>query len=187
MNHRIKYPKLLLILCTIIFAAILFHEAKDYAPLHEFLLSSGYIGTFISGIFYAYGFTAAPATAILLVFAEQQNIFLACLIAGFGALISDLVIFLFVKHTLKNELNKLEHEQIIQDFEREEKKIFGKYYKHIFPAFAGFLIASPLPTEIGVAIMAHVKRISMKKFLLIAWILHTIGIFIVLSIGKILV
>jgi uncharacterized membrane protein YdjX (TVP38/TMEM64 family) len=186
MRHRIKYPKLLLIALTIIIAVILFHEARDYKPLHDFLLSIGYFGTFIGGIFYAYGFTAAPATAILLVLSEKQNIFLACLIAGSGALISDLLIFLFIKNTLKDELNKLEHEPIVKDFEHEERKIFGKYYMHIFPAFAGFLIASPLPTEMGVAIMARQRKISLKKFLVIAWILHTIGILIVLSIGTLM-
>ena len=164
MNNRIKYPKLLLIAVTIIIAILLFYEARDYMPFHDFLLSMGYLGTFISGIFHAYGFTAAPATAILLVISEKQNLLLACLIAGFGALISDLLIFLFVKNALKDELNKLAHEPIMKEFEHEERKIFGKYYKHIFPTFAGFLIASPLPTKMGVAIMARQRKISLKKF-----------------------
>jgi len=48
---------------------------------------------------------------------------------------------------------------------------------------AGFLIASPLPTEIGVVLMASLKNILTKKFAVVAYLLHTTGIFVILLIG----
>lgn len=49
---------------------------------------------------------------------------------------------------------------------------------------AGFLIASPLPTEIGVVLMASLKNILTKKFAVVAYLLHTTGIFVILLIGR---
>lgn len=184
-NHRrIKYPKLLLLLFTIIIAVLLFYEGRNYAPLHEFIVSMGYAGTFIAGFFYAYGFTAAPATAVLLVLAKEQNIFLAVLIGGIGALLSDLAIFLFIRHSFMDEIRRLEREKIVRFIEKEEKALLGHYYTHILPALAGFLIASPLPTEIGVTLMAGIKRISVRRFMLAAYLLHSAGIFVILAIGN---
>ncbi|MBS3176297.1 hypothetical protein J4457_03610 [Candidatus Woesearchaeota archaeon] len=183
-NHKIKYPKLLLLLITIVIAFILFYEGRNYAPFHVFLISLGYFGTFLGGIFYAYGFTAAPATAILLVLAKEQNLILAVLIGGLGAVLSDFLIFSFIRHSFIDEINKLKKEKFVKSMTKNGKNMFGRYYKHIFPTFAGFLIASPLPTEIGVTMIASIKNLSVKKFMVIAYLLHSLGIFIILVIGS---
>lgn len=185
-NHKIKYPKLLLLLITIIVAIAIFYEGRNYAPFHDFLVSLGYIGTFLGGIFYAYGFTAAPATAVLLVLAKEQNLILAVLIGGLGAVLSDFIIFSFIRHSFIDEINKLKKEKIMKNISKNGKHIFGRYYKHIFPIFSGFLIASPLPTEIGVTMLASIKNISVKKFMVIAYLLHSLGILIILTIGNLI-
>jgi uncharacterized membrane protein YdjX (TVP38/TMEM64 family) len=179
-----KYPKLYLLIFTIIFACFIFYEGKHFAPFHDFLISLGYLGIFISGFFYAYAFTAAPATTILLVLAKEYNILFAVLIGGLGALLSDYLIFKIVRYSFIDEINNLKKEHFMKTINKKEKKLFGHYYKHIFPAFAGILIASPLPTEIGVTMMASMKKISVKKFMIIAYLLHSFGIFIILTIGN---
>jgi len=183
-NQKIRYPKLLLLAIMILIAAAIFYEGKNYAPFHDFLMSLGYIGTFLAGVFYAYGFTAAPATAVLLVLAKEQDLVLAVLAGGFGAVLSDLLIFRLIRYSFTEELNRLKKERFVRYIEREEKILFGHYYRHVFPALAGFLIASPLPTEIGVAMMASMKKLSIKKFLMIAFILHSLGILAILMVGK---
>lgn len=185
-NHKIKYPKLLLLLITIILAIAIFYKGRNYAPLHDFLISLGYVGTFLGGFFYAYGFTAAPAAAVLLVLATEQNLILAVLIGGLGAILSDFIIFSFIRHSFIDEINKLKKETIMKNISKNGKRIFGRYYKHIFPVFAGFLIASPLPTEIGVTMLASIKNISVKKFMVIAYLLHSLGILIILTIGNLI-
>src|SRR3989344_2966953 len=98
--------KLILLILTIILAYIIFKE-RNFLLFHNILLSMSYFGTFLSGFFYAYGFTAAPATAILLSIAKDQNIILASLVGGFGALISDIIIFLLIKNTFNSEVKHL--------------------------------------------------------------------------------
>lgn len=183
-HKGIKYPKLLLLLVSFIIALIIFYMGNNYNPIHDFLISLGYLGILIAGVFYAYGFTAAPATAVLLIMAEEHNLILAGLIGGLGALFSDLLIFLVIRYSFMDEIKKFEREKIIKYIEREEKIIFGHYCKYILPVFSGFLIASPLPTEIGVTLLATIKRFSLKKFIILAYILHTLGILVILGLGN---
>lgn len=182
---KIKYPKLLIILITIIIAYFIFNK-KDFLSFHELISYLGYTGTFLAGLFYAYGFTAAPATALLLIIAKEQNIFLATLIGGVGALLSDFLIFTYIRKSAGSEFKKMHKNKIVKFIEKEEKLVFGHYQKYVLAAFAGFLIASPLPTEIGTLLMAYSEKISLKKFLIIAYILHTFGIFIILNIGRLI-
>jgi len=185
-NCKIKYPKLLLLILTIIIAVVVFYEGMNYDPFHDFLISLGYFGTFLGGVFYAYSFTAAPATAVLLVLATEQNLILAVLIGGFGAVLSDFLIFNFIRHSLFDEINKLGQEKFIKGIASNVRRFLGYYYRCVFIVFAGFLIASPLPTEIGVTMIASMKDISTKEFMVIAYFLHSLGILVILTIGHLI-
>ena len=177
-----KYPKFLLLFITFIVAYLLFYE-RTYPPFHDFIISMGYFGTFLAGALFAYGFTAAPATAILLILAKEQNIFLAGLIGGFGALVGDLIIFRFVRYSLADEIAKLSKEKITLYISHKTPNLFKKY---LIPVIAGFVIASPLPDEIGISMLAVTKNISMKIFSVISYMLNTAGIFVILAIGNII-
>ncbi|MEK7078485.1 MAG: hypothetical protein AAB929_00295 [Patescibacteria group bacterium] len=160
------------------------YKGGVYLPFYSTLVSSGYIGIFLGGIFYAYGFTAAPATAALLVLAKGQNILSAGIIGGLGALLSDMIIFLFVRYSFIDEIEMLKKEKAMRIVEKEIKNICGSFVNYFIPFVAAFFIASPLPTEVGVVLMATLKSISTKKFIVLAYFLHTIGIFIILLIGR---
>ena len=141
----------------------------------------GYFGTFLAGILFAYGFTAAPATTILLILAKEQNIFLAGFIGGFGALIGDLIIFNFIRYSLADEIKRLSKERIVLYVNHKTPNLFKKY---LIPVIAGFVIASPLPDEIGVSLLAASRTISIKIFSVISYLLNTVGIFVILFIGQ---
>ena len=111
---------------------------------------------------------------------------MAVLIGGVGAVLSDFLIFSFIRHSFIDELDKLKKEKPIKFLVKIGKFIFGRYYKFILPIFAGFLIASPWPTEIGVPILAGQKHISVKKFMIMAYALHSLGIFIILTVGHLI-
>ncbi len=140
---RIKYPKLILLLVTIIVGVLIFYEGRNYTPFHEFLVSLGYVGTFLGGIFYAYGFTAAPATAVLLVLAQEQNLIFAVFIGGLGALLSDLLIFSFIRYSFINEINKLKKEKLVKMIAKNSRGLFGSYHRYIFPTFCWFYSCIP--------------------------------------------
>ncbi len=178
---RIKYPKLLLLLLTFAIAYLMLKE-RNFLPFYNFLLSTGYLGIFLAGILFVYGFTAAPATAVLLILAKEQSIILAGFIAGVGALMGDLVIFKFIRHSFADELEKLSKEKIITHLNHNAPNLVKKYF---VPVLAGFIIASPLPDEIGVSLLAASRQISLELFSIISYILNTAGIFIILFIGSV--
>ncbi|HLC36739.1 MAG TPA: hypothetical protein VJK05_04000 [archaeon] len=179
---KIKYPKLIFLAVTFIPAYLIFLN-QDYQPFHNLLISLGYAGIFLAGFFYSYGFTSAPATALLLILAKQHELLPAVLAGGLGALVGDTVIFLFIRKIFAGEIKSLSKTKIIWSAEKEEEKILGKYHKYFLASFAGFIIASPFPTEIGIAMLASMK-ISFKKFAAIAFLLHSTGILALLLIGK---
>jgi uncharacterized membrane protein YdjX (TVP38/TMEM64 family) len=177
---KIKYPKLILLTITFILAYIIFRE-KDYLPFYNLIISSGYRGAFLAGIFFAFSFTAAPATAVLLILAGHLNIFWASVIAGLSAAMGDLVIFKLVRFTFRDEIEKLSATKILVFLKLKTPNIIRKYF---VPVLAGLLIASPLPDEIGVSLLASSSKISTPWFLLMSYLLNLTGIFVILILGS---
>ncbi|HLP79052.1 MAG TPA: hypothetical protein VK158_00295 [Acidobacteriota bacterium] len=177
-----RYPKFTFLLLTIV-ASYLFYDSPVSAHIATFFDSLGYFGFAILGIFFAYGFTAAPATAIFMHLAPDYNIFLAAALGGVGAYAGDLMIFLFIRHSFKDEVRRLQQEQIVKSF---RMKIPSKARQVLLAAFAGFVIASPLPDELGVAMLASSSRISKRLFAAISYSFNTVGIFVSLYVGTLL-
>lgn len=176
------YPKFLLLFITFLIAYLIF-LGRFLEPLNNFILSAGYFGAFLAGIFFAYGFTAAPATALLLLMAQRQNVIVAGLIGGLGALVGDLLIFSFIRVSFADEIEKLSHERVLQKLNVRFPNHLKKY---LLPVLAGFVIASPLPDEIGVTLLAAYKHVSFKVFTILSYVLNTLGILIILYVGTLI-
>ena len=158
-------------------------NARDFSPFSETLSSLGYIGYFICGIAYSYGFTAGPSTALLLILSKEQNIIIGGLIGGVGALIGDILIFKLVRHSLEDEVERLAGNTTIQSINGRMPYLLKKY---LFSLMAIIVIASPLPDEIGVSMFAAFTRIKTGSFFLISFFLNTLGIISVLTIGNLI-
>ena len=180
MRTAIKYPKLFALCFTFLLAYFIF-GGKELVPFHSFLASLGYAGTFITGIFFSYGFTAAPATAVLLILSKTQDVFVAGVVGGLGALAGDYAIFNLLRTSFADEISEIRNEKLVMKIGRAVPSHIKKY---LVPVFAGLIIASPLPDEIGVSMLVASQDISTKKFALISFALNTAGIIVVLSIGK---
>jgi uncharacterized membrane protein YdjX (TVP38/TMEM64 family) len=178
--RRLRYPKFILLALTFLLAYLIF-SSGDFLPLREALSGIGYLGSFLCGIGYSYGFTAAPATAILLLISKSQNIFLASVLGGLGSLIADLFIFKVIRHSLRDEIERLSSSSSMTKIRNRMPASLKKY---LVPSLAVFIIASPLPDEVGVTMFAACTNIRTKTFSLISFVLNTLGIFVVLSIGN---
>jgi uncharacterized membrane protein YdjX (TVP38/TMEM64 family) len=179
-NKRLRYPKFILLALTFVIAYLIL-EISDLTELRNFVASLGYFGAFISGIMYSYSFTAAPATAILLILAANKNIILTGIVAGIGALLADIIIFRFIRHSFADEIERLSKESFFKKIAQRLPRAVDKY---IVPVIAGIIIASPLPDEIGVSMLASCRIISVRIFMLLSYVLNTAGIFVVLIIGS---
>ncbi|MEK6886787.1 MAG: hypothetical protein AABW88_03065 [Nanoarchaeota archaeon] len=176
---KFKYPKFILFFVTIILA-YLFYKKISYGPINNVIINLGYVGSFIAGMLYSFSFGAAFSVALLIVFAKTQNILIAGLIAGIGALLSDLLIFKFIRHSFANEIASLSKERMVWFIGKNLPIIIKKKIVHVV---GWFIVGSPLPDEIGIAMLASSKMVSTKMFMTLSYLLNTAGIFVVLLIG----
>lgn len=183
--YQIRYPKLFTLLCCIISAYILFQlDFFDY--LISLLNSRGYFSVLLAGFLFAYGFTAPFSVAIFATLAPEINIYIGAIIAGFGALLADIVIFSFIRTSFKDEFEKLKVTRIFLHLkEFFDNNLNSQFQKYLNWTLAGFFIASPLPDEFGISFLSGFTEINPKIFAIISFALNTIGIFILLLIFQI--
>lgn len=179
-NH-FKYKNLTILGIGLLLAAFLY----KFELFHSLLLalgSLGYIGAFFAGMLFVSSFTVATGMVILLVLAEQLIPLEIAVLAGIGAVVGDLFIFHFVKDGLISEIQPI--------FERFGGKhiqtlLHTKYFSWSLPLIGALIIASPLPDEIGVSLMG-ISKMSTVKFLIVSFMLNSIGIFFIVSASLVL-
>jgi len=178
-NHRShwRYKNLTIVFIGVILAIILSRNEV----FHSFLLhlgNWGYIGAFLAGILFVSTFTVATSALVLLVLTETLSPIEIGLIAGLGAVVGDMLIFNLIKDNLANEIEEI-YDQM--DSGHHLKKLFhSKYFSWSLPVFGAVIIASPLPDEMGISLL-NLSKMSTLKFILISYILNSIGIFLVVS------
>jgi len=171
---------MIFLIVSIIIAYIFVNNELFYEAI-ESIGQFGYIGAFIAGMLFTYALTTIPATAALFVLSKTlETPFIIALIGATGSVISDYIIFRFVRGRLLDELQET------------GKEILGKRIKirinpkglaaKFIPILAGLVIASPLPDEIGVALLAA-SRIRITKFIQYCFLFNFIGIFVITSFG----
>jgi len=174
-----QYPKLILLIIIIIITYHLFQNPL-IVEYTEKLNQIGYVGIFIAGMLFAFGFSAPIAVAFFII-SNPSNIIIAGIVAGFGAFLSDMAIFNWVKYSLEDEFEKIKHSKTIKGLNKKiERNIGLKIRNYLLYFFAGILIASPLPDEVGVTMMAGLTKIKRRVLGIISFILNTIGITIIL-------
>ncbi len=180
MQRIFKYPKLTLLAATFVFAYFLY-AAQTFLLLRQSISEWGYIGALVAGILYVFGLTAAPATAIFLLMADHYNIVVLGILGGLGSLLGDFMIFKLIRYSFADEIRTLFQERIVHYFTRRVPHALRKMF---IPLVAGFIIASPLPDEVGVFLLAASPRVTSRFFAMLCYVLNTAGIFVILGIGR---
>lgn len=136
----------------------------------------GYLGAFITGIFFVSIFTVVPAMAVLYNLATLLNPLEVALFAATGAVIGDYLIFRFLRDKIFEELhdifNKLGGSLI-------KKLFYTPYFIWLLPVLGALIIALPLPDEAGISLLG-LSKVKNWQFILISFLLNAAGIFIVI-------
>ena len=181
-----KYPsrrrKNLLILIGSVVGAVWLAQQSFF---HQGLLSLGsfgYIGGFLGGVFFASSFTVAFSLVILATLAEDLSPILLALIAGLGAMIGDLLILHFWKEEIGRDLEPI-YNQLGGGHIR--RLLTTRYFSWTLPLIGAFIIASPLPDELGISLLG-ISKMPRNKFLLLSYGLNTLGILLITTAGSLL-
>lgn len=178
---KIQYPKILGLMATTIIAYYLFQTPEFYNFISS-LNGLSYLGVFLGGMLFAFGFSAPFAIGFFIAL-TPQNIFIAAIVAGFGAVISDLLIFRFIRFSFEDEFSHLRNTKTLRGLRYLiDASYFRKIKVYLMYAFAGILIASPLPDEVGVTMFAGLTKVKEFWIALIGFSLNTLGILLILLI-----
>lgn len=182
-SHLFKYKhaKLIVIAISIALSYLIFHNPLVIRYINALNYLS-YLGVFIAGMLFVFLFSA-PFGIGYFVTLNPVNLYLAAMIGGFGAAISDLLIFKFFKVSFKDEINEFEDHPVFKKFSYKLKtKIKAKLRLYLMYLLAGFIIATPLPDEAGILMLAGLKKINPLWLGIIAFAVHTIAIGLLLGI-----
>jgi hypothetical protein len=180
---RFKYIKLTILAISIISAYYLFNQ-PFFEGLAENLNAQNSLGIFVAGILIAFGFTA-PFSIGLFLISNVQNIFLSALIGALGALFADMLIFRIIKYSFTDEFEALRKTAAAKKLKHLERHLINPHIRHYLAyALAGLAIASPLPDEIGVTMLAGLNTINAKVLAIMSFMLHFIGILTLIAIGR---
>ena len=163
-----------------VFIAIILAKTGALKDLITSTQEVRFIGSFISGILFVSVFTAAPATVALGEIAQSNSVITVAIIGGLGALIGDLIIFRFVKDRVSQHFSYLIK---VSKSERFFSIFKLRLFRWIIPFVGALIMASPLPDEIGVA-MLGLSKMKNSYFILLSFLLNSAGILIIGLIAK---
>jgi len=172
---KFKYPKIAILVLLIIIAYFIFKEPQ----VVNFFNSLGnlrYFGIFLAGMMIAFGFSAPFAVGFFIAL-NPSNLLLAGLVGGAGALVADLLIFNLIRFSFEDEFLELENTKTAKKMGKFIGKEFGgTIRRYLMYVFAGILIATPLPDEAGVIMLAGLTKIRQRVLGIVSFLLHTLFI-----------
>jgi len=173
-----KYKSLILFALGFLLAFLLF-KVPSVENFFLSLGSLGYLGALIGGIFFAYSFSVGFGVVILLTLAETMPHLLLALVAGFGTMLGDLLVFNLVRKNIKKKVTKFYRLLDRQSFLR--RILDRKKFSWVLPTLGMIILASPFPDELGVAIIGE-SDMKESHFKIVSFLLNFLGIYILISI-----
>lgn len=135
-----------------------------------------FIGSFIAGLFFTSIFTTAPAIVTLGEIAQESTILGTALLGALGAVVGDLIIFRFVEDRLSEHFIELLKEEGMW---RRTKKLFkNKMLRWVTFLAGGLILASPLPDELGIALLGA-SQLKTGRFIALSFVFNFIGIVVI--------
>ncbi len=135
----------------------------------------GLFVSFIAGVFFTSAFTVAPATVVLGGMAQEFSVLWVAVFGGLGALLGDFIIFSFVRHRLAEDFKYLLRKA---DAERFAYIFHLKLFRWLFQFVGAVVVASPLPDELGLA-MLGLSKMRPSLFIPLSFFLNSVGILVI--------
>ncbi len=146
----------------------------------------GYVAALGAGMLFASTPTAASAAVVFVDLGKQLHPLLLAILGGVGAACGDLLFYSTFKKSFlfetKTLLKKILSVQSVDALKAALKK---KHFRFFLAILAATLIASPLPDELGLALLSIID-FKPKYLSIIGFVLNGFGIFILASVGRLM-
>jgi hypothetical protein len=129
------------------------------------------IGSLLAGAFFVSLFTAVPAAIVLVELMAVNSFWEVAWWAAIGAMIGDLLIFMFVEDSLNEDVKYLANK-----IKRRRIRLFhSKSLRWLMPIIGAVTVASPFPDELGISMMG-LSKMPLVFFIPISLTLNFLGI-----------
>ena len=142
-----------------------------------------YLGIFIAGLLFTSAFTTVPAAIALGQLSLVVGLPELVLIGGFGALCGDFIIFKFFKKDISEDFDYLLKLKKNKQWQRLLK---AKIFRFFLILTGGLIIISPLPDELGLALMGMSKT-NTRSFVLISFACNSVGVLLIALVARAIV
>lgn len=112
---------------------------------------------------------------ILALAKSLPSVSLIIIIGSLGALTGDILMFSFVKNNITNEIAPV-YQKVLGS--HLKKILHTKYFNWTLPVLGAFIIASPLPDELGISLLG-LSKTPPSQFLLFSYASHLVGMTLV--------
>jgi membrane protein DedA with SNARE-associated domain len=137
------------------------------------------LGSFIAGLFFTSAFTIAPASAVLAGLSGVAPQLLVAFWGALGAMFGDALLFLFVRDVFAEDARRF--------LKRHHLKLFTiphfGFLRWLYPIMGALIIASPLPDELGLALLGLTKT-KLRVLLPVAFVMNFLGVLLIAGIAQ---
>jgi uncharacterized membrane protein YdjX (TVP38/TMEM64 family) len=137
-------------------------------------------GSFLAGMGFTSLFTLAPASVVLIEISHVYSPFVVALIGAAGAVLGDLFLFMFVRNSFSEGAMMLLNAPL-----RQRLRVLRHHplLHWILPLTGALIIASPLPDELGLALMGF-SKMDTRIFVPISYTMNFLGILGITMLGQ---
>ena len=170
-NHKNLYQDFGILWLSLMIAVVL----AQSSALERFITEIGevrLVGSFIAGMLFTSVFTAAPATVLLGELAQANSVWLITITSAAGAVAGDYLIFHFVRDRFTKDILLLLQQH---GYRRLPQIVQLRSSRWMLAALGMLIIASPLPDELGVAMLGLAKT-RQRFFLPLSLLANAAGI-----------
>ncbi len=170
--HAARLKKDAVLIAISITAAVVLSKSGVYERVLHESSNIELIGAFVAGLFFTSFFTTPLAIAAFVSLGTQMDPVFMALLGGLGAVVGDLILFSFVRHTFQEDVEYLlrsaGHKRVLAAVKR-------RTFRWVLPFVGALVLASPLPDELGVALMG-VSHMRVGTLIAVSYVMNSLGI-----------
>lgn len=172
--HKPHFGRDILIIAASISFAVFLAQA-DLIPRFMGLIGSIPIEAFIAGFFFTSLLTITPAGVAFAEMAQTVPTMQLAAWGAAGAVVGDLVLFFFVRDALSQDILAM----LRGSWVRKTKALFkSPFLSWAVPVAGALVIASPLPDEVGLA-MLGLSKTDLRFLIPVSYAMNFLGIFLI--------
>lgn len=174
-----EYKHTTLALLALLLFVFLIDSALLVSVIHT-IDEFGYVSGLAAGVLLVSFFTAAPALVLLIDLSQFHDPLLLAVLVAMGSVVGDWLIIKFFEDRVFTELRPAIEKLRLRRIKRALEKPYGKW---ILVFIGAIFVSTPLPDEVGLALMG-VSKANRFFVLLLCFLLNFIGAFIVILAAK---